>query len=97
MAEVELWNRQLAHRLDKERGEKLKLSEELKKQSALADSANPDLNARIPSLQTLRDTGAIWKSTNPDSRDQELRNFEQSCTDRENRRSQLQPDLSYDF
>jgi hypothetical protein len=97
LAEVELLNRQLAQRLNKERGEKLKLSEELKKRSAPAASANPDMNARIPYLQTLRDTGTIQKSTNPDSRDQQLKDFEQSHTDREAKRSRLQPDLSYDF
>jgi hypothetical protein len=97
LAEVELCNRQLAHKLDKEKNENLKLSGELKRRSVAPASANSDQNTR-PSLQTLaRYTGTIPKFPFPESRDQQLKNIEQSQSDREVRKSQLQPDLSLDF
>jgi hypothetical protein len=84
LAEVDLRNRQLTHKLDKERRENLKLSGELDKRPVTQASGTSDPNAR-PALPTLaRDTG---------SKDQ----VEQSCSDRELRKARLQPDLSYDF
>ncbi len=69
-AEIELRNRQLAHKLGKEKNESLKLSGELKKQSVAPASANSDPDAR-PSLQTLaRDTGTIPKFPHFGNKDQ---------------------------
>jgi hypothetical protein len=94
LAEVDLRNRQLAHKLDKEKNENLKLSGELKRRSIAPTSANSDPNAR-PLLQTLaRDSGTIPKFPFVGSRDQQS---EQSRADREVRKSRLQPDLNYDF
>ena len=95
MAEGELCNRQLVHKLDKEKNENLKLSGELKRRSIAPTSANSDPNAR-PLLQTLaRDSGTIPKFPFVGSRDQQQ--SEQSRADREVRKSRLQPDLNYDF
>ena len=94
LAEVDLRNRQLAHKLDKEKNEILKLSGELKRRSIAPTSANSDPDARTL-LQTLaRDTGTIPKFPFVGSRDQQS---EQSRADREVRKSWLQPDLNYDF
>ena len=92
LAEVDLRNRQLIFKLDKEKNENLKLSGELRKKSVTSGSANPDPNARPP-LPSLRDTGTIPKSTSSESNQQS----EQSRSDREARKSRLQPDLNYDF
>jgi hypothetical protein len=93
LAEVDLRNRKLAHKLDKEKRENLKLSGELKKRSVTSASAISDPNPR-PSLQTLaRDTGTIPRFSLAGSKDQ----LEQSRSERELRKSRLQPDLSYDL
>jgi len=92
LAEVDLRNRQLIYKLDKEKNENLKLSGELRKKSVTSGSANPDPSARPP-LPSLRDTGTIPKSTSSESNQQS----EQSRSDREARKSRLQPDLNYDF
>ncbi len=84
LAEVDLRNRQLTHKLDKEKRENLKLSGKLSKQTVTPTSGTSDPDAR-PTLPTLaRDTG---------SKDQ----IEQSRSDGELRKARLQPDLSYDF
>jgi len=94
LAEVDLHNTQLARKLDKEINENLKLSGELKKQSVTSSSATSDPNAR-PTLQTLaRDTGTTQKFPFVGSKEQQS---EQSRSDREVRKSRLQPDLNYDF
>ncbi len=94
LAKVDLHNRQLAHKLDKEKNENLKLSVELKKWSVAIASANSDPNARPP-LQTLAsNTGTIPRFSFSGNKDQQS---EKSRSDREVRRSWLQPDLSYDF
>ena len=93
LAEVDLRNRQLIFKLDKEKNKNLKLSGELRRKSVTSGSANPDPNARPP-LPSLRDTGTIPKSASSESRNQQS---EQSRTDREARKSRLQPDLNYDF
>jgi hypothetical protein len=46
LAEVDLRNRQLIFKLDKEKNENLKLSGELRRKSVTSGSANPDPNAR---------------------------------------------------
>jgi hypothetical protein len=70
LAEVDLCNRQLTHKLDKEKRENLKLSGELSKRTVASTSGTSDPDAR-PALPTLtRDTG---------SKDQ----IEQSPSDRE--------------
>jgi hypothetical protein len=93
LAEVDLRNRQLSYKLDKEKRENLKLSGELKKRSATSASANPDPDTRkaLPSL--ARDTGTIPRFSLVGSKEQ----IEQAQADRELRKSRLQPDLSYDF
>jgi hypothetical protein len=69
----------------------------LKKQSAATTSANVASYTR-PSLQTLtKDTGTIAKFPFSECKDQQLKNIEQSRSDREARKSRLQPDLSFDF
>jgi len=84
LAEVDLHNRQLSYKLDKERRENLKLSGELSKRPVISSSGTSDPNVR-PTLSTLaRDTG----SKDP---------IEQSRSDRELRKARLQPDMSYDF
>ncbi len=84
LAEVDLHNRQLSYKLDKERRENLKLSGELSKRPVTSSSGTSDPNVR-PTLSTLaRDTG----SKDP---------IEQSRSDRELRKARLQPDMSYDF
>ncbi len=88
LAEVDLRNRQLSYKLDKERRENLKLSGELQRQSA-----NPDPNARTALPSLARDPGTIPKISLVGSKDQ----VKQSRIDREVRKSRLQPDLSYDF
>jgi hypothetical protein len=85
LAEVDLRNRQLAHKLDKERRQNLKLSGELSKRPvASGPSGTSDPNARTTLPNLAKDTG----SKDP---------IEQSRSDRELRKSRLQPDLSYDF
>jgi hypothetical protein len=93
LAEVDFRNRQLIHKLDKEKRENLKLSGELRKQPVTPTSGTSDPNTR-PALQTLaRDTGTIEMFPLIGSRDR----IEQSHSDRELRKTRLQPDLSYDF
>jgi hypothetical protein len=71
LAEVDLRNRQLAHKLDKEKNEILKLSGELKKWSVATSSANSDPNARPP-LQTLaKDTETITRLSFSGNKDQQ--------------------------
>jgi hypothetical protein len=84
LAEVDLRNRQLAHKLDKERRENLKLSGELSKRPVTSSSGTSDPNARTALPTLTKDTG----SKDP---------TEQSRSDRELRKTRLQPDLSYDF
>ncbi len=69
VAEVDLRNRQLIYKLDKEKNENLKLSGELRKKSVTSGSANPDPSARPP-LPSLRDIGIIPKSTSSASNQQ---------------------------
>jgi len=88
LAEVDLRNRQLTFKLDNEKNENLKLAGELRRKSVISTSADSDPNARPP-LQTLRDTGAIPRFTSTGDRDQQS---EQSRSDREARKSRLQPD-----
>jgi hypothetical protein len=58
LAEVDLRNRKLAHKLDKERRENLKFSGELNKRPVISASGNSDPDAR-PALPALaRDTGS---------------------------------------
>ncbi len=92
LAEVDLRNRQLILKLDKEKNENLKLSGELRRKSITLTSANPDPNARPP-LQTPN-IGTIPKFTLNRDRDQQS---EQSRSDREARKSRLRPDSNYDF
>jgi hypothetical protein len=84
LAEVDLRNRQLAHKLDKERRENLKLSGELSRQPFTSSSGTSDPSARTALPTLVRDTGSKAQ-------------VEQSCSDRELRKARLQPDLSYDF
>ena len=89
LAEVDLRNRQLIFKLDKEKSENFKLSGELRRKSTTTTSDNSDPNARPP-LPSLRDTGTIPKFTLNRDRDQQS---EQSRSDREARKSRLQPDF----
>ncbi len=93
MAEVDLRNRQLLHKLDKEKRENLKLSGEFRKQSVSSASPNPDPNARRALPPLTRDNGTIPKFSLGGSNDQ----MDQSRVDRVVRKSRLQPDLSYVF
>jgi hypothetical protein len=61
LAEVDLRNRQLSYKLDKEKRENLKLSGELKKLSATSASANPDPDTRTAFPSLARDTGTIQR------------------------------------
>jgi hypothetical protein len=88
LAEVELQNRQLISKLDKEKTEKFKYSNELQKQTALAASANHSSNTRNQPLHNPgKDSGAAPKYPPPDSRDLLLDNIEQSRADRQCRKS----------
>jgi len=85
LAEVDLRNRQLTHKLDKERQQCLKLSRELSKRPVTpGPSGISDPNSRTTLPNLAKDTG----SKDP---------TEQSRSDRELRKTRLQPDLSYDF
>jgi hypothetical protein len=88
LAEVDLRNRQLSYKLDKEKSENLKLSGELRKRPVVSTSANPDPDTR-PTLPTLaRDTGTIQRFSLAGRKDQ----IKQARADRELRKSRLQPD-----
>jgi hypothetical protein len=93
LEEVDLRNRQLSYKLNKEKRENLRLSGELRKRSATSASTNPDPDTRtvLPSL--ARDTETIPRFSLVGSKDQ----IEQAQADRELRKSRLQPDLSYNF
>ncbi len=58
LAEVDLRNRQLSYKLDKERRENLKLSRELDKRPVTSSSGSSDPNARTTLPNLARDTGS---------------------------------------